>query len=134
MPYAELDAVQALNAARRITATSVPNATQAAGFLVHTAAELDSIVARLGYSTPVSTTATSAFALLSYYTALGGHCLVEESAPTSKMADKAREMWEAAKKALADGEIELPGASTGTESRPRGNDVGPSYFPASTVW
>lgn len=113
MSYTTTDRVAARSPGRTFTATSKPSATQVAYFIEDTAAQLNGIVAERGYSVPVPTTATVSFALLRDYNTTGAHCLVEKAAPTGRDSDlkDACAAWEAAKKALASGTVDLPDAS-----------------------
>lgn len=131
MPYATTDDVAARSPGRTFTATSLPNATQVGIFLRDTAAELDTIAAVRGYTVPVPTTATIAYNLMRSYNAAGAHCLVEKAAPTGRKdsLDDACEAWQAAKKALAEGDVILPDVA-------QDDDVGRvrSGFPASAMF
>lgn len=129
--YCTIPDVEALNAGRPLTATSIPNATQAAGFIVQTAAELDGILGGMGVAAPVPTTAPLSYGLLKHFNSLGAHCLVEESAPTSQRKDQARELWEAAKNALRVGEIRLPDAPDLPGAEPRAQPARTPYFAAT---
>lgn len=129
--YTSVIQVQALNAARPLTATSIPSADQTRGFILQTAAELNSIISGLGLVVPVQPSATTSYQLLAYYNALGAHCLVEESAPTSRASEKARDMWEAAKQMLKAGDIDLPDAPLLAGNLPRANTPRDPYFTAT---
>lgn len=114
MSYATIQDVQARDPTLQITASSVPNASQVSRFIEDTAAELDGILAALDYSVPIATTATQAHAMLRGFNALGANAYVQEATPTSRDRDLARKLWEDCKKALAAGNVALPGAAAGS--------------------
>lgn len=121
----------AADTGRTFTATSTPNIDQVQGFVNQTAAELDSILRRLGYTVPIATAATSALALLEGYNALGAGAFALQAAvtPGGKKPDAMR-LWQDAKKMLADGKLELDAARDPDRARPRGR----SSFPATAMF
>lgn len=135
MSYATPTQVFALDTGRTYTATSKPNTTQVEQYLDTTAAELDGILRKRGYTVPVATTATSAHTLLAGFNAYGAIAIVEQSAPTSGgKATGWQTMWEAAKKMLDCGDIELDAPRNESTSSPRGfRSRGEMGFPASPM-
>jgi hypothetical protein len=119
--YASLPHVTALNAGRRITATSRPDATSVAGFLADTAAILDGILSERDYVLPIPTTATGALGVLRHFNALGAHAFIEEASPSGKKggAEAAMAMWENAQKMLRDGILELDAPTNREKTMPR---------------
>ena len=138
MSYTTTDRVAARSPGRIFTATSKPSATQAGYFIEDTAAQLDGILSERGYSVPVPSTATVSFALLRDYNTAGAHCLVEKSAPTGRDSDMkdACAAWEAAKKALSSGAVDLPDATTLTtgDSLGRTGYQPTAMFPATSAY
>lgn len=130
MAYTTASAVAARDTGRTFSATSRPNLDQVDDFILDAAAELDGILRSRGYSTPVPTSATSAFRLLHSYNNLGAICAVESVAVNSSKEKAACEAWEAAKKMLRDGDIELDAPKDPGQSSVRGR----SSFPATAMF
>lgn len=122
--YATTADVQARDAARTFSASSTPNASQVGLYLRDTAAELDGILAGLGFTVPVATGATVARGLLRSFNALGANAYVQEASPTSRSADQARKLWEECKKALRAGDVELADAGRSSGALPLGPGQG----------
>jgi hypothetical protein len=76
-------------------------------YIEMTAAELDSILRSRGFELPIASSATQALALMEHYNALGAACLVESSAENDSRAANVCSMYESAKKALEEGNIDL---------------------------
>lgn len=121
MAYCTATLVQARQAGRAFTATSLPSATQVVGFCEDIAAELDGILRARGYTIPVATAATSALKLLEHGNALGAAMLVEQSAPASPQGrrEEAVRLYEEFKKALRTGETELDAGKDARTARVR---------------
>jgi hypothetical protein len=130
MAYTTASAVAARDPGRTISATSRPNLDQVTDFITEAAAELDGILRSRGYSTPVPTSATSAFQLLKAYNSLGANCAVERVAVSSSKEKTACEAWEAAKQMLRDGSIELDAPKDPGQSSVRGR----AGFPATAMF
>lgn len=92
--YASVEDVRGQNPARSITASTRPNASQAWLFLEDTAAEIDGLLRARGYSAPVATTATSAYALMRQGNVLGAAAMLEQAAPQSDRLKEALHLWE----------------------------------------
>jgi hypothetical protein len=130
MPYTSASLVAARDTGRTISATSRPNLDQVEDFILNAAAELDGILRGRGYVAPVPTTATSAFQLMRSYNTLGAMCMVSNAAVNSSKEKTACEAWEAAKKMLAEGSIELDAPRDEGQSSVRGR----SSFPATAIF
>lgn len=130
MAYTSASLVAARDTGRVLSATSRPNLDQLGDFILDAAAELDGILRSRGYSVPVPSTATSAFQLLRAYNNLGAICSVESAAVNSSKEKTACEAWEAAKKMLRDGDIELDAPKDTSQSSVRGR----SSFPATALF
>lgn len=130
--YATLGDVQALNAARNLTATSVPNSSQVAQFLQFSGAQIDSILVEKGYSLPVPTTATAALMLLERVNAQGGYAMTERSAAASPHADTAEKAYAAALEMLeaASTILDIPKSVARSSPRGPGLTVPPGSVPA----
>lgn len=129
MIYATLSHVAALAAKRVFTATSVPSATQVVMFLEHAQAEVDGILAGDGYAVPVGTGAPVSLKLLERIVTLGAWAQVERSAQASTDAKEALAMWEAARKELVAGTVQLADAPRlGGENFARAAPAGSPFF------
>lgn len=98
-------------------------------FIDETAAVIDSILIERSYVTPVPTTATVAYGLLSHYNALGAACLVEKAAPTSDRREQACEAWKNAQDMLRKGEVQLLDVEVSTT-----NDMPSGIFAATAMF
>lgn len=134
MGYVNPTQVYAQDTGRTFTATSRPSTQMVGDYIERTAAELDGILRRRGYTVPVATSASSALRLLEHYNALGAAAMIEQGAPTTggKRGD-AFYLWEECKKALACGDIELEAAKDTSTSRPRFRGRAGWGFPASPM-
>ena len=108
--YATISDVVGLNAARRIDATSVPNASQVAMFLDDIAAEIDGTLRANGYLLPIPSSATQSLRLLRVANARGARAMTERDAPERPVKDMAVADWERTLSALNKGRMELPDA------------------------
>lgn len=118
--YATLSDVEAYNAARTLTATSIPNTTQVQRFLELTAAELDAILIQKGYALPIATEATGALLLLAAANAKGAWMMTERSSPSSPHLQEAQAAWEDAKNMLRAADQVMEASKNTGRSQPRG--------------
>lgn len=118
MTYATVTDVRRLNPTRTISEQSKPSTADVSGFLEDTAAEIAGILHGRGYVTPIDPSSPAAYRLVRRYNAIGGHALAERAAPTSRegSTEAAEDAWEAARKMLREGRIELPDAPRQTGS------------------
>lgn len=130
--YATVAHVQAHNAGRVLSATSVPNDTQVIDFLEETAAVLDGILREKGYALPIATTATSALKFLELANSYGAWAAVERSAKSSEQRDRAETLWEGAQKMLRDGGIELDAPTDAQLALPRSQAAASAWFTRCT--
>lgn len=132
MGYATPTQVYVRHPGRTFTATSKPSTGEVADAIDQTAAELDGILRARGYSLPIATTATGTLKLLEGYNALGADVLVEQAALSGSGEGKrsaAWKAWEAAKKMLATGQVELDADRDSDQALPRHDTtVGTSIF------
>lgn len=117
MGYATVSDVESLDSMLTFTQVSKPSIEDVVRFIENTAIELDSALNANDFQTPVPTTATAAYRLLTYYNALGADCLAQKAHPDSPKADSACKAWDGALKMLAAGKVVLSDA-------PRNDDVG----------
>ncbi len=102
-PYCSVLDVLARNAARTVTASSVPNIAQVQQMVIDAAAEINAILVNKGYLIPIiSGSNPDAFAVLHSLNATGGWAMMELAAPNSTTKDAAAKAWEAAKTMLSD--------------------------------
>lgn len=93
MAYASITHVQGFCPNRPFTATSIPAATQVAGYLDQRAGELDALLLAVGYALPVPAGATIALAVLQRANALGAWADTEAAAQVSEDRDRAIKAW-----------------------------------------
>lgn len=122
MAYATPSTVAGFDTGREFGPNDKPSTDQLSGYIDQTAAVLDGILRKRGYTVPVaSATATSAFALLAHYNALGAICMVERSAPTSGGKDQNWcALWADAQAMLLSGDVELDAPIDTSIGLPRG--------------
>lgn len=136
MPYATIADVSAFNPERGITASTVPNASQVAGYLRDTAAIIDSVLLEKGYQLPVDSPnvggASSAWLALQQANAAGGFYRTEWAAQASDKRGEAEDMWQTALKMLRTSQLDIP-IDQG-ESLPRGaTGASPPFFTRDMV-
>lgn len=117
--YATVSHVQGFNAARKFTASSIPNDTQVVSYLVETAAVLNGILIELEYALPIPDTATQALKVLEHFNARGAWAMSERSAEASPHRDKAETLWDEAQKMLRDGVVKLDAPTNQQVAMPR---------------
>lgn len=126
MGYATVSDVEALNSLRVFSATSKPTASSVGRMLENTSVELDALLRGQGYALPIATTSTDAITLLRKWNAEGAWALVERSSPQSPHAETAMKAWEATKKMLRVGDVQIDAARNTDVVLPRTPDVCPT--------
>jgi hypothetical protein len=119
--YCSVLDVQSRNAARPVSASSVPNLAQVGQMIGDAAAELNAILVNKGYEIPVnSASSPDAFAVLHSMNVTGAWAMMEAAAPNSPNLDRAAAAWTAAKKMLADAQFVLNAPQDVQRAEPRG--------------
>ena len=119
--YTSLTQVAARNAARTLTASSVPNIGQVQQFIMLSAGEINAILVNKGYQVPVNMASSpDAGQLLQSINTAGAYWMMEEAAPNSPNLDRAAAAWESAKKMLADSAFVLDAPQDQDRTEPRG--------------
>lgn len=123
MGYCTVIHVEARNAARgAFSGSSIPNASQVAGYCMDSAAIMDDAMSQGGYIVPIaaSSIASTVQQWLQYTNSVGAALLVEESAQVSTKADDFQKAWNSALKMLKAGELPgLPFDALGHGGNPR---------------
>lgn len=119
--YVTPSQVMALDTGRRYTASSTPNPSQVAQFVVQVAAEIDTVLRRRGYTLPIATTAIDALVYLEQGNMLGANAYIEQSAPggSKDRRDDAYTMWQDWLKRVETGGVELNAGKDTTQSSMR---------------
>lgn len=124
MPYCAVSDVQALNPARQVgTGTGQPSVAQVQVYINMTAAEIDAILVTKGYTVPVSSGYTEAYALLNAANARGAVAMMERGAPTSPNLDRFERGWEDTKTFLRDSQFTMDAPKDEQRASPRGPGV-----------
>ena len=119
--YCTVFDVQAMNFARSIGVGSNPGASQVNIYIQMVAGQINSVLTRLGYQTPVNSASYPvAGALLNSINATGAWWMMESAAPNSLNLDRAKAAFDAAMVMLEDGKYALDVPLNVDRSEPRG--------------